>query len=368
MPLHIAIDASRTTAARVTGTERYAIRMIQALLNHETTHRIALYFRQAPPPELFLARPNVTLHTLPFPRLWTHLRFAAALWRARPDVTWVPAHTLPAAFPGRAVVTVHDLGYRHFPKAHPSLARIYLDLTTRYSARRAAIVLADSAATAADLTRFYGTPPNKIRVIYPGIDPPIIGNTAVLRRKYRLPERYFLFIGTLQPRKNIAGLVEAFRRWRQRNRGDETALVLAGAKGWLYDATWTHEANGSPTPGVFLTGYVDDEDKGALYAGALAFVFPSLHEGFGFPVLEAMACGTPVLCSSTSSLPELAGEAALLVDPLDIDAIADGMDRLACDGDLRAKLRARGQARAAAFTWERAAQGALAALEAAADG
>ena len=140
---------------------------------------------------------------IPFARAWTHLRFAAELWRDRPDLTWVPAHTLPALFPGRAAVTIHDLGYKLFPQAHPPMQRLYLDLTTRYSAARAAVVLADSQATADDLTRFYGTPASKIRVVYPGVDAPPVGDVAAVRAKYGLPERYFLFLGTLQPRKNI---------------------------------------------------------------------------------------------------------------------------------------------------------------------
>ena len=305
-------------------------------------------------PACFHASERATTRVIPFPRLWTHLRFAAALWRDRPDLTWVPAHTLPVLFPGRAAVTVHDLGYRLFPQAHPPRQRLYLDLTTRYSAARASVVLADSRATADDLMRFYGTPAAKIRVVYPGVDAPPIGDAAAARRKYGLPERYFLFLGTLQPRKNIARLVQAYQRWRAAHPDDPAALVLAGGQGWLYDPAWTAGADG-----VILPGYVDDADKGALYAGALALVFPSLYEGFGFPVLEAMHSGTPVICSNTSSLPELAGDAALLVDPLDVEAIAGAMAALSDDEALRASLRAKGAEQARKFTWDAAARAAL---------
>src|SRR5690606_38381325 len=136
--------ASRTTVARVTGTEHYAIALIRALIRHNTQHRIALYFRDYPPDDLFPASPLVERRVLPQRRLWTHIAFAAALWRDRPDVTWVPAHTLPFVMPGRATVTVHDLGFRHFPSAHPGWSRLYLNLTTAYSARRASVILADS--------------------------------------------------------------------------------------------------------------------------------------------------------------------------------------------------------------------------------
>jgi hypothetical protein len=133
--LRIAIDASRTTVTQRTGTEQYALQLIRHLLELPSGHEFTLYFRDAPPPDLF---PEGTLQkVIPFPRAWTHLRFASELWRSRPDVTWVPAHTLPRIFPGRAVVTVHDLGYLHFPEAHPPKERRYLDWSTRYSAKRA---------------------------------------------------------------------------------------------------------------------------------------------------------------------------------------------------------------------------------------
>lgn len=362
--MNIAIDASRTTTARVTGTERYALEMLRALIrlnDAAARHMLTLYFREPPAPGLLPESPQVRIEVIAFPRLWTHARFAAALWAARPDVTWVPAHTLPAAFPGRAVVTVHDLGFRRFPDAHPPRQRQYLDWTTRISARRARLILADSEATARDLTAFYGTAPEKICVVYPGVNAPAVGDIEAARRTYALPARYFLFLGTLQPRKNITRLLAAHAQARALYGASLPDLVLAGGRGWLYDAAWSHTGSG-----VHLTGYVEDDARGALYVGAVGFVFPSLYEGFGFPVLEAMACGTPVLCSNTSSLPELVGDAALMVDPLDIGALAAGMMRLADDADLRAALIERGRERTRLFTWEHAAAGALAALEAAA--
>lgn len=359
--MNIAIDASRTTVARITGTEHYALQLIRALIRLNTRHHLTLYFRDTPSPDLFPTSGRVSNRVIPFARLWTHLRFAAALWQNRPDLTFVPAHTLPILFPGKAVVTVHDLGFRYFPQAHPARQRWYLDWTTRYSARRATIILADSRATADDLTRFYGTPSQKIHVVYPGVDAPPIGDISAMKQKYHLPERYFLFIGTLQPRKNIARIVQAYARWKQANPHDGAGLVLAGGKGWLYDDTWVQGVQG-----VDMPGYIDDADKGALYAGALALLFPTLYEGFGFPVLEAMLCGTPVIASTLSSLPELAGDAALLVDPLDTAAIAEAMTRLSRDESLRWTLREKGYQQAAKFTWDRTAQQTLQALESAA--
>jgi glycosyltransferase involved in cell wall biosynthesis len=356
--MRIAIDASRSTVARVTGTERYAVEMIRALIRLNTAHDLTLYFRDTPSPDLFPSSERVTQKAIPYSRAWTHLRFAAELWRDRPDLTWVPAHTLPLLFPGRAAVTIHDLGYKFFPQAHPALQRFYLDWTTRYSAARASIVLADSQATADDLTRFYGTSSAKIRVVYPGVDAPPINNIAAVRKKYGLPERYFLFLGTLQPRKNIERIVQAYQRWREMSKDVPTRLVLAGGQGWLYDPAWTQGVDG-----VILPGYIDDDDKGALYAGALALIFPSLYEGFGFPVLEAMHCGTPVICSNTSSLPELAGEAALLVDPLSVEGIASAMQRMAEDEILSRAFCEKGLVQARKFTWDAAARAVLEAFD-----
>lgn len=357
--MHIAIDASRTTRADPTGTERYALELIRALIPLAVNHRITLYFRDAPAPDLFPAAPHVTQKVIPMRRLWTHVRFAAALWADKPDVVFVPAHTLPFFFRGRAAVTVHDLGYRHFPEAHPLKSRLYLDLTTRWSARRAAIVLADSIATAADLTRFYGTSPEKVRVVYPGVTPAPVGDVTMVREKFGLPERYFAFVGTLQPRKNIARLVEAFAQIRETF--PDVGLVLAGGQGWKYTPEWTDGA-----AGVTLTGYVSDAEKGALLRGAVALTFPSLYEGFGFPVLEAMHAGTAVIAARSSSLPELTGDAALLVDPLEVKEIVAAMRRALTDEALRRQLIAAGTPQAAKFTWEACARMALAALEAAA--
>ncbi len=356
--MRIAIDASRCTRARRTGTEQYALSLLRALIRQNQEHRLTLYFREPPPPDLLPSSPLAQQRVLRSPRLWTHARFAAALYRERTPLTFVPAHTLPLIFPGRAIVTIHDLGYRHFPEAHPPAQRRYLDWSTRHSARRADIVLCDSQATAADLRRFYGTAPAKMRVVYPGLTAPTVGDLAATRAKYDLPPRYFLHVGTLQPRKNIALLVAAFQRWQVTQVNGDCALVLAGARGWLFDERWLGNCQN-----VRLLGYVDDADIGALYVGARALLFPALHEGFGFPALEAMHCGTPVLASDRASLPEVVGEAGMLLDPRDEDAWAAAMTRIDTDEALRRSLIARGRERASQFRWEEAARQTLAAFE-----
>ena len=358
MSLRIAIDASRTTAVQPTGTENYALRLIHTLIQANESlaqpFYFRLYFRDRPEAGLFDSSDFVEQVVIPLPRLWTHLGLAAALWRRQHDILFVPAHTLPFFFPGKAIATAHDLGYKRFPGAHPIMQRLYLDSTTRYSQARASIVLADSQATADDLARFYATPLHKIRVVYPGVEAAQLAASPdqirAVRKKYQLPQRYFLFLGTLQPRKNIARLVRAFAQWQTATDDKETALVLAGGRGWLFDENWLDGASN-----LRQTGYIDEADKAPLLQGALALVFPSLHEGFGFPVVEAMHCSTPVIASSTSSLPELVGDCGILVDPLQPSEIAAAMRRISEDEKLRSDLGAQGRLRAQRFNWDAAA-------------
>jgi glycosyltransferase involved in cell wall biosynthesis len=347
--MHLGLDASRTTVVRRTGVESYALHLTRALLKQAGTHQVTLYFRDAPARGLFASGKARDVRVMPFPRLWTHLRLSAELVSRPPDVLFVPAHVVPAVCPVPAVVTVHDLGYRHFPDAHPFAQRLYLDWSTRFSARAAAHVIADSAATQRDLIRFYRAPAEKITVVYPGRDESLRRvDAAPVRAKYHLPETYLLHVGTLQPRKNLLRLITAAN-----HHSSIATLVLVGRAGWLSEPIL---AEARRMAHVRLLEYVPDADLAGLYSGAAAFVFPSLHEGFGFPVLEAMACGTPVICSNTSSLPEVAGDAAVLVDPLDVAALTDAITRVIADADLRAALIAKGYEQVKVFSWERAAQ------------
>lgn len=377
--MHLGLDASRATVARRTGVESYALHLTRALLRQASPHRVTLYFRDAPAPGLFEsgeARPDEVrsnavrsnsvrsnaVRVIPFPRLWTHLRLSAELITRPPDVLFVPAHVIPAVCPVPAVVTVHDLGYRHLPDAHPFAQRLYLDLSTRFSARAAAHVMADSEATKRDLIRFYSTPAEKITVVYPGRDESLRRvDAAPVRARYKLPETYLLHVGTLQPRKNLVRLIQAAEHATRST--PNIALVLAGRAGWLSEPIVEAARRARH---VQLLEYVPDEDLAGLYSGAAAFVFPSLYEGFGFPVLEAMACGAPVICSNTSSLPEVAGDAALQVDPRDVAALSAAITRVVGDADLRAALRAQGYEQITKFSWERAARETWRVLESAA--
>ena len=373
----IGIDASRTTVARRTGTENYALSLTRELLalgQEPAEHRFRLYFNDPPPPGLVDGRAEQRV--IPFPRLWTHVRLSWEVATRPPDLLFVPAHVVPVIHPRKCVVTVHDLGYLYYPEAHTRFQNAYLRWSTRYNARTAARVLADSQATRDDLIRHYRIPAGKIVVVYPGRDEGLAPVTdaaalAAVRARYGLSGSYFLHVGTLQPRKNLIRLVRAFASLLASGDGRPTPLperlqlVITGKKGWLYDELLEEvQKLGLAAEGrVVLTGYAPDADLPALLSGAVAFVFPSLYEGFGFPVIEAMSCGTPVVCSNASSLPEVAGEAALLVDPVDVAALAAALGRVAADEGLRRELSERGLRQASRFSWRQSARQALEVME-----
>jgi glycosyltransferase involved in cell wall biosynthesis len=262
------------------------------------------------------------------------------------------------------VVTVHDLGYLHEPEAHPPAHRRYLGWSTRWSVGAARLVIAPSCSTRADVLAHVTVPPDRVRVVPHGVDaafrPLPLSETESARRRLGLPDRFVLAVGTVQPRKNLGRLAVALRGVAAA--GLPHRLVIAGKAGWLADRVERDIAASGMGDRVHRLGYVAAADLPALYGAADAFAFPSLHEGFGLPALEALACGTPTLVADRAALPEVVGDAALRVPPEDPDAIGAALLRLLTDQSLRARLEAAGPARAAAFTWRRAADQTLSLL------
>ncbi len=366
--MQIGVDASRLAVQVRTGTEHYSWELLRALGQLDQHNNYVLYCNRTPsalPP----LPPTFELRPMPFPRAWSHGRLSLEMLLHPPDVLFVPAHALPLVTSRRSVVTIHDLGFLYHPEAHTRLQRLYYRLFTRLSARRATHIIAISEATKHDLQRFYRTPDDKVSVIYHGVHArfrPIAEREIVIQAlaRYGIVAPYLLFVSTVQPRKNVARLIEAFAIARHSFAGVRPpTLVLAGKRGWLSEQIERRASELGIDQDVKFVGYVDDQDLPALLNGALAYVIPSLYEGFGMTVLEAQACGTPVLASNTSSLPEVVGDAGLLVDPYDVQAIADGIARLVNDEELRMSLRERGLRHAAGWTWERTARETLTVLE-----
>lgn len=303
-------------------------------------------------------------------RLWHRARLPIPieLFIGRVDLLHEPDFVLPPTRRGTpTLLTVHDLTFKRDPdSAFPRLRR-YLERVVPRSVQRATHVLADSAATQSDLVELFGAPPGKISVIPGGVDSRFAPVTdterlAAVRDKYAIGQAPFILgIGTLQPRKNFKRLIQAFNSGKAQ--GAKRRLVIAGGKGWLYDDILAEVKRLGLEGDVLFIGFVDDEDLPALYSAASVLAYPSLYEGFGLPVLEAMACGTPVVTSNVSSLPEVAGEAALMVPPTDVAALSEALLRVLTDGALRAHMVERGLAQARRFTWENSARQLLAAYE-----
>lgn len=287
------------------------------------------------------------------------------LFHGKAEVSHFFNFFVPPFVSGKTVVTVHDMAYRRYPETVKWQKRWLLNLQLQASMKAADRIVVGTQFGKEEVMQYFPIPAEKIRVVPIGVDVSryhrVSDSDRIMEvsRKYGIPECYFLYLGTLEPRKNLVRLVQAYGLFRKLAQdggiGEIPALVLAGKKGWIYDEIF-HQVRASGLKGhVIFPGYIADEDAPVLMSSALAFVFPSLYEGFGMPPLEAMACGTPVLTSNAASLPEVAGDAALLVDPLDVESIARGLVRLMEDEALRTQLVVRGYQRVQYYSWERAA-------------
>jgi glycosyltransferase involved in cell wall biosynthesis len=262
----------------------------------------------------------------------------------------------------KSVITIHDLSFLHFPETKDAASRRYYNGQIQAAVARADAILADSEATRQDVIAMLGVPPDKVTTVWAGIDaqfrPAPPEDIARVRAAHDLPGEYLLFVGTVEPRKNLAGLMRAYARLRA-ELNDVPALAVVGRRGWLNTPVHALPAELGIADQMHWIEDIPDDDLPALYSGASALCLPSLYEGFGFPVLEAMACGTPVVTSDRGSLPEVAGDAAILINPDDPADIAEGLRRALTDSALAADLRRRGLAQAAKFTWADTARRAL---------
>lgn len=367
------IAADYNAALRqVAGIGRYSREMVRALLAADPSIELRLFYAARDLKgdswglkvlhELQRSFRGVHPVGLPFSErqlaiIWQRARLPlpVELWTGPVGIVHALDFVLPPVRRARSVVTVHDLSFRVHPEAaHPKLKR-YLDRAVPWALERSSHVVAVSRSTAVDVHRLLHVPMHKITVIEHGISPRFRriedhGELERVRSRYALRRPFFLHVGTIEPRKNLLRLMEAFAGMQQ---GAEARpeLVLAGKQGWLSDPI---VAGAQATSGVRLLGAVDEADLPALYSLAQAVVYPSLYEGFGFPALEALACGTPVITSNTSSLPEVVGSAAIMVDPRDVTQLRQAMERVLVEP--QTVVRVAGPRQTARFTWERAAQ------------
>ncbi len=358
--IHVGINAhllSRETGYRRAGIHQY----IAEVLRHlpiESGLRYTVF--SGDPPEDIRALPLAVVRSRwpterpPARILWEQLAWPPAARRAGVDLLHSMAFVTPVLSRIPAVVTVYDLSFLHYPEAFPRLQRRYLAGQTRRSCRDARRVIAISHSGKADIQRHFGVPAEKIDVIYPGLDarfrPPEAAAMAAFRYRADVPERYVLHVGTLQPRKNLLRLLEAFALLD----APELHLVLIGGRGWFFEEIEARISALGLAGRVDLPGYVPDDELPFWYHGAALFACPSLYEGFGMPIVQALACGAPVVASNTSAMPEAAGPAALLFDPLDVPGLAGCMAHVLNNPDQAAKMRTLGPPQARRFSWQEA--------------
>jgi glycosyltransferase involved in cell wall biosynthesis len=347
------------------GIGRLVRNLVQALFEYDTDNRYRIFVSgvQSHIPLPFFQHIE-TRHTRLSPvwlaRLWhrLHLPLPVEFWTGKSELYHATDFVLPPTLAQtKTILTVHDLSFVRVPETtSPNLKR-YLDVVVPRSLHRATHIIADSQATKTDITDIYDVSPHKVSVVLSGVDAHFhhVSDNHYLHEKYNIPTRPFLLsVGTVQPRKNYSRLIQSLAILRQK--GYDIGYVIAGGKGWLQDEMYTTIQKNNMQDYVHLIGFADENDLSALYSMATALVYPSLYEGFGFPILEGMACHTPVITANVSSLPEVAGDATLLVDPYNIDEIVHSITRLLDDSALRQTLIQKGIQNIQRFTWQNSAK------------
>ncbi len=365
----IGIDAADLCYSRIDGTRIYIKNLLERFgaLAPETNFEI--YLKGDINPGLkFKKYPNYRIHKANLPFLWTQLRFPFMLRQTQPDVLWMPLHNLPFFKPKnlKTVVTVHDLAFKIFPDFFPKKDLVLLNKLTAYAVKNADRIIAVSRSTANDLAEIYGVSPYKIKVIYHGYDHKLFhlpsdkekAKIHEFLEKFKIPKnaKYLIYVGAIQPRKNLGVLVSAFERIKTLHSFKDWKLVLAGEEAWLFDELKKQIKTSIWSKDIIMTGKFETSDLPYLLWGAETFIFPSLYEGFGIPILEAMACGVPVITAKNSSLVEVAGEAGLYFDARRVDQLAALVKDINHNPEKKKEMVERGLARCPRFSWEKTAK------------
>ena len=357
--MRIGVD-TRLMHYQPAGISRYTWHLLQALAELDTEDEFVI-FQHSKHRAALIQQANFRRATLFAP---VHHRLeqpvlAAELLRFRLDLLHSPDFIPPLYSPVKSVITVHDLAFLHYPHFLTTTSAAYYGQIDKAVAHAAHIIV-PSEFTRQDLIAQLGAPADKVTAIHEAANPsfkplPLEATRRTVAAQYGLPARFVLCVGTIEPRKNISGLLQAFAHLREKYTADDVVLAIAGGKGWLYDETLDLVQKLDLARWVKFLGRVPDEELHKLYVAARCHIHPAYYEGFGLPPLEAMACGTPTIVSNNSSLPEVVGDAALLVDPYDTEEMAVAMQRLLINDDLHAELSEKGLQRARVFSWERAA-------------
>jgi glycosyltransferase involved in cell wall biosynthesis len=365
-----------TKTYRQAGVSRYTEMLINglAIIDHQNQYLVYAAPKQNFPANFanaanFKIKQSILPTRRPPVRIgWEQAIAPVVTLRDKVDLLHCPVNVVPLLAPCKTIVTIHDIGFILFPETYKTAKRLYLTNATRLTAKRAAHILTDAEANRQEIIQHLRVPEAKVTTVPLGYDEdtffPITdaAKLQAFREAHNLPERFILYVGTLQPRKNIPLLLKGFAKLRreQPNLAKDVHLIIAGAKGWLYEdifrLTKALELDGVAQ----FPGFVNQEDLPLWYNCAECFAYPSKYEGFGLPPLEAMACGTPVITSTVSSLPEVVGDAAIKVNPDDVAMMADALAQVLGSSSTRAEMRQKGLAQSARFTWQETARKTLA--------
>ncbi len=374
--MRIGIDAT-ALPVRPVGAGNYIIQLIRAISrNYLVNEPIPngnqqkglefVIFVQRSRLELLKVEETPNLHLIaipdlsPFMRLlWEQISFPVLAKNQHLDLLHSLHYSMPLAYPGRKVVTFHDMTFFLFPHHHTLPKRFFFRFFIRTSSRKAVALIADSESTRQDAIRLVGALPGKIYTVPLGVTQEFrpIRDKVILqqaRQKYQLPEHFLLYVGTIEPRKNLSTLLQAYASVASQM--PDHRLVIVGPKGWMVENIIQQTGQFNISDKVHFTGYVEQDDLPVIYNLADVFIYPSVYEGFGLPVLEAMACGTPVISSNVSSMPEIVGNAGVLIAPNNSQALAQSLLELINDPVARQRLSIKGQERAATFSWESTAE------------
>lgn len=371
----IGIDGNEANQEKRVGIGEYSFELLRQFEEFKISNvKFQIYLKEKPREDFPKENENWKYRIVKPHKLWTQIALPLDLYfhKPRPDVFFTPSHYAPRFSPVPTAISIMDLSYVRFPELFKKSDLYQLVNWTKYSVKKASVVFTISRASKNDIIEVYKLPENKVVVTYPGVKQSTrsassgqaINNLPAGKAGQQLTIMhgdYILFVGTLQPRKNITRLVEAFSKIKPNH--PDLKLVIAGKKGWQYGEILESPKKFGVSESVEFLGFVKDEEMSELYKNALCFVLPSLYEGFGLPVLEAMKYGCPVVISNVSSLPEAGGDAALYVDPQSPDDIAEKLEKVISNKELREEMKKKGREQVKKFSWEKTARETLKALE-----
>lgn len=375
--MRIAIQAADLDYERIDGTRVYLLNMLRRFGSLASKDEFFIYHKKNFNPELTPPNlPNYKIIKISSPLFWTQTRFASEIFKNNPDVLWMPMHNAPLIRRKKlkVITTIHDLAYKYFPDNFPKKDLLELNLLGNWAIKNSDKIIAVSESTKKDILKFYPKiKEDKIKVIYHGFDADLFQKetpkekSEKILRSYKLKTKnYILYVGALQPRKNLKVLVDAFNLYKRekyaesnhfsKEKGKELKLVLAGGKAWLWKEIIESIKKSPYREDIIVTGTIPFEEIAVLYKNAELFVFPSLYEGFGIPILEAFAAGIPVICSQNSSLPEAGGKAVRYFDSSSSSDLCRKIEEVLESDDLAKKLVERGRDQIQNFSWDKCAK------------